>query len=416
MGAVTAPAPPPPLSLRAFPWLYALANLGVHIGFIPLLVLLLPRRIEAMDPATSLERLSIVLIVGSVVASLANIVAGRWSDAAFRRRGNRRLPIGCGLVGLIASYGVLADASRFDLILAGVILFQVSLNCMFAPVTALLADYVPDARKGWVAGLINAPLPLASLLVAGLAFASASDTGWPFWATGMVSVMCVLPLMIFWPRHLHAALIVADPGSDGTLTRGVRRDLYLAWISRLFVQVGGTLIGSYLFLHLSSLSRIIGEVATMGTSQALGLLSLVAMIAGPIAGLAGGWASDRAGRRRVLMVAGAMAIALALAVIATPPGWFALIVGYFAFTAGLAIYLTLHASLTAQLLSASPDRGALLSLFNLTNTIPAILAPAAAWYLHDPARVATNLDATLLIAGLFAGVAGLLILLIRGVD
>ncbi len=407
---------PAPRSLRAFPWLYALANLGVHIGFIPLLVLLLPRRIEAIDPATSLERLSLVLIVGSVVASLANIAAGRWSDAAFRRLGDRRLPIAAGLVGLFASYAVMASAMRFELILAGVIFFQISLNTVFAPVTALLADYVPDARKGWVAGVINAPLPLASLLVAVLGFASTRDAVWPFWVTGALSVACVLPLVAFWPTAGAAIAQRSDVQTGDALTRDVRRDLRLAWFSRLFVQMGGTLIASFLFLHLTGLARDIETIAAIGPSTAIATLSLLAMIAGPLVGLAGGWVSDRAGRRRALMVTGGAMIAVALGVSAAPTGWAMLLTGYLVFTVGLALYLTLHASLTAQILSDHPARGALLSLFNLTNTIPAIIAPAIAWALHQPGGVSADLGVTLLIAAVLAGAAAVLILFIRAVD
>jgi len=409
---VTPPAPP---SLRAFPWLYALANLGVHIGFIPLLVLLLPRRIEAIDPGFGLERLSLVLIVGSIVASLSNIAAGRWSDAAFRRLGNRRLPIAAGLVGLAASYAVMAMAMRFELILAGVVLFQVALNTVFAPVTALLADYVPDARKGWVAGLINAPLPLASLLVAGLGFASVRDAVWPFWVTGALSIACVLPLLAFWPTSAIAGQD-GDVQPKGRLSRNMRRDLGLAWASRLFVQMGGTLIASFLFLHLASLARDIDPIAAMGPSKALGTLSLLAMIAGPVVGLAGGWASDRAGRRRALMVTGTVMIAAALGVIAAPSNWTMLLVAYLGFAVGLALYLTLHASMTAQLVSENPARGAILSLFNLTNTIPAIIAPTIAWSLHQPERMAADLGITLIVAAVLAAIAGMLILFIRGVD
>lgn len=409
---MTPPAPPLP---RAFPWLYALANLGVHIGFIPLLVLLLPRRIEAIDPVTSLERLSLVLIVGSVVASLSNIAAGRWSDAAFRRLGDRRLPIAAGLAGLFASYAVMASAMRFELILAGVVFFQISLNTVFAPVTALLADYVPDARKGWVAGVINAPLPLASLLVAALGFASTRDAVWPFWVTGALSIACVMPLLAFWPTA-SAIDKRGDVQTRDRLPPQVRRDLRLAWFSRLFVQMGGTLIASFLFLHLTGLARDIETIAAMGPSKAIATLSLLAMIAAPLVGLAGGWVSDRAGRRRALMVTGGAMIAVALGLIAAPTSWTMLLIGYLVFAVGLALYMTLHASLTAQILSNHPARGALLSLFNLTNTIPAIIAPAIAWTLHQPGGVSADLGVTLLIAAVLAGAAAALILFIRAVD
>ena len=69
---------------------YALAALGFHIAFLPLFNFVLPRRVEALFGAEAGVRLSEILIIGAITASLANIAAGWIGDRIMRVRGSRR--------------------------------------------------------------------------------------------------------------------------------------------------------------------------------------------------------------------------------------------------------------------------------------------------------------------------------------
>ena len=82
---------------RAAFWLYGLAFLGAHLAFMPLMVLLLPRRVEALAPEGTAEFLSWLLLTGGVVAGIAHLMSGALSDRWFARIGNRRglISIGC---------------------------------------------------------------------------------------------------------------------------------------------------------------------------------------------------------------------------------------------------------------------------------------------------------------------------------
>ncbi|HXG80654.1 MAG TPA: MFS transporter, partial [Sphingomicrobium sp.] len=155
--------------------LYALSFLGAHLAFIPILALLLPRRVAAISPASSIELLSVLLLAGGIVASIAHIVAGRWSDHWLRRHGSRRGLILIGLGLLILSQIALGLARSDISLLLAITVFQLSLNLMFAPLGALLADYIPNERKGRVAGMMNASLPLASLGTGAVAFLFPTD-------------------------------------------------------------------------------------------------------------------------------------------------------------------------------------------------------------------------------------------------
>ena len=192
---------------------YALANLGAHVGFMPLVILLLPRRVEALAPLAKVELLSWLLLIGAVVASIAHIIAGHASDRWLARHGRRRGLIAIGLVALVGAYFLLAFAQTLPGLVVAVVIFQAALNLMFAPLGALLADHVVDAKKGMAAGLLNFALPLSGLVVTLLGLWSVRDGALPFIIVAALIPLLVAPLLLAWPRDLpllSAQRVVAD--------------------------------------------------------------------------------------------------------------------------------------------------------------------------------------------------------------
>ena len=99
---------------------YGLAYLGVHLSFMPLLVLLVPRRMEAIGGAEATSMLSWVLLTGAMVAGASHIAAGHISDRWLARHGTRRGLIGIGVVAMALSYGVLALGTSFAQLLVAI--------------------------------------------------------------------------------------------------------------------------------------------------------------------------------------------------------------------------------------------------------------------------------------------------------
>ena len=93
---------------------YGLAFLGVHLAFMPLLVLLLPRRVEMLAGENAASVLSLLLLIGGVVAGIANIIAGAVSDKWYARFGTRRglIAIGAGLIGVAYIGFAMAGVTR----------------------------------------------------------------------------------------------------------------------------------------------------------------------------------------------------------------------------------------------------------------------------------------------------------------
>jgi MFS family permease len=370
--------------------LYTLAFLGVHCAFMPLLVLLLPRRIETIGGGDAVEWLSWMLLGGAFIAAASFIVAGILSDQWLARFGSRRGLIAIGVAGLLIAYIQLAKAQSITSLALAVATFQISLNCSFAPLGALVTDYIPDKDKGKVSGLMSAAHPLSGGMIAFIAATFPSDGAGGFLATGLLSAALILPLIVFWPfgAYISAEPLVGTSSAASDLTMTIRRDFSLTWLARFMIQLGAAFVFNYLFFYLLS-----GDINAGGkdATQLIAFLAWPATFAALAACLMAGFASDRLGRRKGPIILAALTFAAGLAGLASGGSMIALVVGYTLFHAGLASFLSVETALVAQLISASKRRGAWLGIMNLTNTLPGMIAPALALLSLSPETFASNL-------------------------
>ncbi|WP_226016093.1 MFS transporter [Novosphingobium sp. FKTRR1] len=365
--------------------LYVLAYIGANISFMPFLVLLLPRRVVALGlPGGGGEHLlSALVLVGGITASLANIAAGHASDRALARTGNRRQAIGAGLACLMASYVLLALAHAPMVLATGVIAFQIAVNLLFAPIGALIADHIPDNRKGRIAGLLNCGQPIASGSVALIAWAAPTDGLSGFVATAALIVGCVLPLLVLWPfgtveRRAIPAGYVPLPASASHPAPLPVRNIALAWGSRFLLQLGAVLLTNYLYSYVAYLLHGAMVMRGFRADAVVGWLSLGAGLAACGGAVVIGHVSDLLADRRKLLIASALTAAAALAGMALAPDWPVLAAGFALFHLSLAAFFSVEAAFVAEMVALSPSRGRLLGIMNLSNTFPAIVTAGLA--------------------------------------
>lgn len=358
---------------------FPLAYLGVHLAFMPVIVLLLPRRVEALATGQAAWVLSWLLLTGAMVAGIANVLAGHLSDRWMRRHGNRRGLIALGCAALMVSFAWLALAGTVSALASAFVVFQLTLNLAFAPLGALLSDHVPDTDKGRVAGLLNAALPLSSGGVVLLAWLYPQDSAAAFFVNALMVAGCTAPLLIKWDFEQGAAPAHTLGGHAATRTAGVGRDFSLAWLARFLIQLGAAFVIGFLFLVLSE--RIQAEpawAAGRSASETIALLSLPAAVVAIGGSVGAGRLSDRTRLRRVPMALAAAVASLGIAILGSAAEWLLFLVGYILFQAGLAAFLAIDSALVAQLVGGGRHRGSLLGIMNLANTLPAVLAPAIA--------------------------------------
>ena len=155
-------------------------------------------------------------------------------------------------------------------------------------------------------------------------------------------------------------------------------DFAWAWITRLLVNIGNHMVTLYLLFFLADAVHL---KETTGLEPAFGVLVLTGLYAVfvIITSVIGGRLSDRMGKRKPLVIASSVIIALASLILAFAPTWIGGIVGASVLGIGFGAYLAVDFALITQVLPSAGDRGKDLGVINIANSLPQVIAPALAW-------------------------------------
>lgn len=357
-----------------------LAYIGAYIAFVPLLSLLTPMQAEAISPADKIGLLSLVTLWGAVTASVANLAIGWASDRTASRFGKRRPWVLCGLIGVVCAYALIARASTPLALLAGVMTFQFAFNLLFAPLHAVFADMVPDDQKGQVAAFIGIAAPIGAASGVLIAAPALSDMPARMSILGLLVVVCILPLLLLWKEAPSAPLCQRNKtaATASVARQGLDLDFGFVWASRFCFQISVSVISAYMLFYLADHARY--ESQFPGSTVESGLARLIAFstLLTLAAGFVGGLVSDRFGRRKPFILLSAVLIAGGLLIFAFYPKWPGPLLGYVLYGLGFGLYTTVDTALVAQILPSRRHTARDLGVMNLTNTLPAVLAPVLA--------------------------------------
>tara|TARA_R110002072_G_scaffold81148_10_gene185903 strand:+ start:26152 stop:27348 length:1197 start_codon:yes stop_codon:yes gene_type:complete len=349
-------------SLR-FLLLYALAAAGGAVAYVPFLTILLPVRVQTVSAGDEISTLAYAAFAGAIAASLANIGFGWLSD-----RTQRRTPWIIG--GLILSGSLLVAMREADdsISLIGlIVVWQIALNMMLAPLAAWAGDCVPDRQKGLLGGLLSFSPALGAL--------SGALVTWPGFAgphTRLVLVALmvfamVVPVLVLGRPRAMPQLMVADR-KVRERPRRTSRKVASMWLARLLVQIAEAALFAYLLYWLQSIEEGFGDNDTAT------IFAAVLAVSVPLAMLAGRW-SDRSNRPiRPLVICAGLG-SLGLLIMAFSVDLVTGIAGYAVFGLAMGVFLSLHSSQTLRILPRPQTRGRDLGFFNLTNTVPSLVMP-----------------------------------------
>lgn len=366
-----------PASRRSagFLLLYAIAHAGGVIAYLPLLTLLLPLKIETLAGAARIDVFTATVVAGAVAASASNLLFGWLSDRSVARGRGRRGWVWLGVAATAVSFAGVAAAGSALAVVAAVAAFQVAVNVMLAPLLAVMADEVPDVQKGVAGGLMAAAVPIASATGAMLVGLQRLAEPGRLAIVAVIVALCVAPLLAVPPR---VAAVAATSRPEVAMRR---RDLMVAWAARLLTQIAGNALSLYLLYYFESVVRDVpGAVLAPRVGHVLTIAYLLSL---PVALAAGRW-SDRIGRRKPVLLAGAVLAAVGLGVMAVAGAWWEAALGFTLYAVGSAVFLALHGAFAMQLLPDPARRGRDLGVLNLTNTLPALLGPVLTWLLATP--------------------------------
>lgn len=343
---------------------YALAWAGGSIAYVPFLTILLPVRIAALvQSEQAIVWLSAIAFCGAIAASVGHILFGWLSDIT----GTRRPWVALGLALSCVLLLVVPSAHSLQGIIGIVVLWQLGLNMMLAPLAAWGADCVPDGQKGLLGGLLAFAPGLGALAGTVVTIPGLATADGRLVLVAVIVAAAVLPALLLWSRaNVHTA---PPPVSSAPAGQRRRRSAALRmWAARLLVQVSEAALFSFLYLWLRSIDPTVEDHLTAR------VFSMVLVLSAPAALLAGRWADRRQHPFRPLVICTLIApfglVGMALAQSVTTG-----VASYAVFGFSTSIFLALHSAQTLRTLPDSNRRGRDLGLFNLTNTMPSLVMP-----------------------------------------
>lgn len=191
--------PPPPLKglTRLMVWIVP-ANLAIFMiwGAVP--HILLPQQVTLLfGEGNDVAPLAIVATIGAFAAMVAQPIAGQISDRTRSRFGRRAPWILLGaLAGGLALVGLAFADSLVGLIIAWT-LVQICYNFAQGPLSAIMPDRVPTARRGTFAALSGIGLMVGALggSIVGALFFGSIAVGYVFFAVFAIVVLSLFVLL-----------------------------------------------------------------------------------------------------------------------------------------------------------------------------------------------------------------------------
>jgi MFS family permease len=349
-----------------FLFFYALAVAGGAIGYIPFLTLLLPLQTTQQFGSDALNILAYAAFAGAIAASCANIFFGWLSDITKRRR-----PwIAVGMILSSIFLTLMPYATSPGILIGMIVVWQLCLNMMLAPLGAWAGDTVPDAQKGLLGGFLAFAPALGALSGTIITLQGLATQQERHFAIALLVIALVTPvLFVVHPvRMPELQMDYAADSQNQAANRRSKNEAARMWLARLLVQIAEASLFAFLLLWFRSVEPGFGE------NDIANIFTVVLCTAVLCAIIVGRW-SDRTGRPilplAICALVGAVGLT-AMAIAATLP---IALFGYFVFGLASSIFLALHSSQTLRVLPSAKHRGRDLGVFNLTNTVPSLIMP-----------------------------------------
>ena len=363
--------------------LLAVGAVVLQMGLSGIGALLLPSQIVALDPAHKVADLGAISSVGALVALVANLLGGTFSDRTTGRWGRRRPWMLMGALGCVLALWVLLQSHIIVLLGLGFALYQFFANITLAPLAALIPDRVPEQQRGIASGMYGLGIALG-IIIAAVLIGSVIKLAQPTYL-----IMIGVTLVFFVPFSLFLPAQPVPRGSVpafhlGTFLKGFwvsprhYPDFWWAFVIRFIPGLGFFIGLSFLFYYLQDAvqyQRVFpGQTALQGTAT----ITVIAEIALAFSIVLGGILSDRVGRRKPFIIASLVGLAIALLLFALLQTWTFAVLGGILLGLSAGVYLAVDLALVTQVLPSAETHGKDLGIMNIASSLPTSLAPAIA--------------------------------------
>jgi len=334
-----------------------------------LLMIVMPAKVmQLVGASASTTHLSLVDLVGTIVAVLAAPTFGAISDRWQTRSGRRRPQMALGVIGNIVFFLIMGFAGNFPMFLIGFVGVQLFNNVAGSAYQGLIPDLVAHEQRGTASGFMGTWNNLGVIVGAGLAFALA---GMGYWYATAFLLLLGLAVTLLFVREPHPP--AAKPFHLGAFLRGFLiggpdyRDFWWVYLTRFIVMLGLYVLEFYLSYYLQFV---------MGIKHPAGAIFVVLVIltvAALLTGLSGGYLSDRLGKRKFLVTWAGILMGLASLLFVFMHSMVEIYVAAALFGFGYGAYMATDYALVVDTLptkNAAKDMG----IWGTSTTLPQTLA------------------------------------------
>ncbi len=312
--------------------------------------IVLPSRIDQLDPQNLGLRLATLSLFGVVMAILVQPTVGVISDYTVSRWGRRKPYILIGTVLDVVFLVGIASSQTFVALLAFVVLLQVSSNFAQGPFQGYVPDLVPARQVGLASGLMGVMIVLGRIAGVGIGSIGLAMGNVFFTAVALGAIELLTALIVIATVHEGTS---APPRTQPWLRVAtsawgldILRERNILWLLLVRLVFLGAVTATQLGLPYFQRSHGMGE------AEAGGILFLGTAVVGVMtaaAAVPGGRLSDRLGRKPLIYASCAVA-AVGMLGVALAPSPVLAIAAFVPFGLGVGTFLSVDWALMTDVI------------------------------------------------------------------
>ena len=339
---------------------------------------LLPMHYKTIEGVSPDALIGIVNAFTAVASLVANLMFGNFSDRSRSRFGRRTPWILFGA--LLGGVTLFLTGTTHNAVLLTIFycLCMFGLNCMIAPLVAVLSDRVPSGIRGTMSAFYGAGAtigaPIGTML--GALFITNLIPG--FAIAGVLMFLGGVAAVIIMPKEQSADFLPKDDGSLKDVLYSFRppkfstaHDFYKAFVGRFCMLVSYQMISVY---QLYIIQNYIGQ-SVEESAVTLSVVSMTIMVMSLIGSFVSGPVSDIIGRRKAPVVVASVLFAIGIAM----PWIFPSSMGMYLFAGiaglGYAVYSAVDQALLVDVLPNKEEAGKDLGILNMATTLGQMCGP-----------------------------------------
>jgi MFS family permease len=341
-------------------------------------LVLLPNQMALIDETHKVANLAMVTSVSFAVAILAQPLTGALSDRTRSRLGRRAPWMLAGAGASAVALAAIGHIGAIPGIMACWICWQLSLAVAGAPMTAVMPDRVPEAKRGAASAFIG----LGWMVGAGLGTVAAGRLAGSlpggYTALGLVVLAGIVGFVLF-NRDRTTTAAAPERFKLGGFLRSFwinpvkHPDYAWAFAARFLFVISYFAIVTF---TLYILTDFVGMTPAEANLK-IGLVNGVSIVAACVAITVGGFVSDAIARRKPFIYAASVFMAVGLVAPLIWHTFAAVLVLAAGFGLGFGLYQACdYVLMTLVLPNSGAAAGKDLGILNLATAIPNALAPA----------------------------------------